>query len=53
MSACFANRTSASESPTAYTMEFPLSENLNSLASNRQKLVSDNHPSDGSSKQDQ
>lgn len=28
-------------------------ENLNSLASNRQKLVSDNHPSDSSSKQDQ
>jgi N-acetylmuramoyl-L-alanine amidase len=28
-------------------------ENLNSLASNKQKLVSDNHPSDASSKQDQ
>jgi N-acetylmuramoyl-L-alanine amidase len=28
-------------------------ENLNSLVSNKQKLVSDNHPSGGSSKQDQ
>jgi N-acetylmuramoyl-L-alanine amidase len=28
-------------------------ENLNSLASNKQKLVSDNHPADASSKQDQ